>query len=67
MKTNLVIIPTRSRPQKARDAAQAVIDNSYISDVMLGLDDDDAQAYLDDKIKGVLYEVNPRQIGRAHV
>ena len=60
MKTNLVIIPTRSRPQKARDAAQAVIDNSYISDVMLGLDDDDAQAYLDDKIKGVLYEVNPR-------
>jgi hypothetical protein len=60
MKTNLVIIPTRSRPDKAKAAAKAVIKNSIISDVMLGLDDDDADKYLEDKMKNVLYEVNPR-------
>jgi hypothetical protein len=60
MKTNLVIIPTRSRPDKAKASAKAVIKNSIISDVMLGLDDDDADKYLENKIKGVQYEVNPR-------
>jgi hypothetical protein len=60
MNTNLVIVPTRSRPDKARECVSALKELSTISDVMLGLDDDDAQKYLDDKIDGVLYEVNPR-------
>lgn len=60
MNTNLVIVPTRSRPDKARECASTLKALSTISDVMLGLDDDDAQKYLDDKIDGVLYEVNPR-------
>jgi len=58
MKTNLVIIPARGRPDKAKDAFDALKEQSKISDFMIGLDDDDAHNY--PKIDGVIREVNPR-------
>jgi hypothetical protein len=58
MNTNLVIIPARGRPDKAKTAFDALKDLSKISDFMIGLDDDDAHNY--PEIDGVIREVNPR-------
>lgn len=58
MNTNLVIIPARGRPDKAKDAFDALKAHSRISDFMIGLDDDDAHNY--PEIEGVIREVNPR-------
>ena len=58
MNTNLVIIPARGRPDKAKDAFAALKAHSRISDFMIGLDDDDAHNY--PEIEGVIREVNPR-------
>ena len=58
MNTNLVIIPARGRPDKAKTAFDALKDLSKISDFMIGLDDDDAHNY--PELDGVIREVNPR-------
>jgi hypothetical protein len=58
MNTNLVIIPTRGRPDKAQAAFAALKEHSKISDFLIGLDDDDADNY--PEIEGVIREVNPR-------
>lgn len=58
MKTNLVIIPARGRPDKAQLAFDALKELSKISDFLIGLDDDDADNY--PEIDGVIREVNPR-------
>lgn len=58
MNTNLVIIPARSRPEKARIAFELLKENSLISDFMIGLDEDDAHNY--PEFEGVIREVNPR-------
>lgn len=58
MNTNLVIIPARGRPDKAKDAFDALKEKSKISDFMIGLDDDDADNY--PEIDDVIREVNPR-------
>ena len=58
MNTNLVIIPARGRPDKAKTAFDALASLSKISDFMIGLDDDDAHNY--PELDGVIREVNPR-------
>lgn len=58
MNTNLVIIPARGRPDKAATAFDALKQYSKISDLMIGLDEDDADNY--PEIEGVIREVNPR-------
>ena len=58
MNTNLVIIPARGRPDKAKFAFHELKRLSKISDFMIGLDDDDADNY--PEIEGVIREVNPR-------
>lgn len=58
MNTNLVIIPARGRPDKAKFAFHELKRLSKISDFMIGLDDDDADNY--PEIEGVVREVNPR-------
>ena len=58
MNTNLVIIPARGRPDKAKVAFDALKNLSKISDFMIGLDDDDAHNY--PELDGVIREVNPR-------
>jgi hypothetical protein len=58
MNTNLVIIPARGRPDKAKIAFDALKEHSVISDLLIGLDDDDADSY--PEMEGVIREVNPR-------
>lgn len=58
MNTNLVIIPARGRPDKAKLAFDALKQHSKISDFLIGLDDDDAENY--PELEGVIREVNPR-------
>ena len=58
MNTNLVIIPARGRPDKAEIAFDALKKHSKISDLLIGLDDDDADNY--PELEGVIREVNPR-------
>lgn len=58
MNTNLVIIPARGRPDKAKVAFDALKEHSKISDFLIGLDDDDADNY--PELDGVIREVNPR-------
>lgn len=58
MNTNLVIIPARGRPDKAQVAFDALKEHSVISDLLIGLDDDDADNY--PEMEGVIREVNPR-------
>ncbi|HET7056153.1 MAG TPA: glycosyltransferase, partial [Thermomicrobiales bacterium] len=54
----LVIVPTRSRPENAAAFAEAFVSNSRRSDLLFGLDEDDAHNY--PRLPGVMYEVNPR-------
>jgi hypothetical protein len=57
---NLVIIPTRSRPANARRAVESLQKNSAISDIVLGLDEDDEINY--PRLDGVMYEVYERKM-----
>jgi hypothetical protein len=56
--TNLVILPSRGRPDKINDALEALKDNSRISDFIVAIDDDEADLY--PRVEGFIYEVNPR-------
>jgi hypothetical protein len=58
MNTNLVIIPSRSRPDSIDRAVKALKENSILSDICVAIDDDQADLY--PRIDGVIYEVNPR-------
>jgi hypothetical protein len=58
MNTNLVILPSRGRPDKINDALEALKDNSRISDFIVAIDDDEADLY--PRVEGFIYEVNPR-------
>ncbi len=57
-KSNLVIIPSRSRPDRAAEAIEHLKNFSMISDLCLAIDDDQAELY--PRIDDVIYEVNPR-------
>lgn len=56
--TNLVILPSRSRPEKVAEAVEYLLDLSTISDICVAIDDDQSELY--PRIEGVIYEVNPR-------
>ena len=58
MNTNLVILPTRSRPESAERCINALKEHSVISDFCIAIDDDQADLY--PRLDGVIYEVNPR-------
>ena len=58
MNTNLVIIPSRSRPESIERAVKALKENSIISDICVAIDDDQADLY--PRLDDVIYEVNPR-------
>ena len=53
----LLIVPTRSRPDKSLEFYDSFIENSSITDLLYALDDDDCEY---PRIDGVMYEVNPR-------
>ena len=54
----LLIVPTRKRPQSSVDFFESFKDNSPLTDLLFGLDDDDDQNY--PRISNVIYEVGPR-------
>lgn len=54
----LLIVPTRSRPNSSVEFYESFIKNSYITDLMFALDDDDEHNYT--RLDKVLYEINPR-------
>lgn len=56
--TNLVILPSRSRPEKVAEAVEYLLDLSTISDICVAIDDDQSELY--PRIEDVIYEVNPR-------
>jgi hypothetical protein len=58
--SNLVIIPTRSRPANAERAVRSIQKHSRISDIVLGLDTDDEHNY--PRLDGVMYEVGDRSM-----
>ena len=58
MNTNLVILPTRSRPDSAERCINALKEHSVCSDFVIAIDDDQADLY--PRLDGVTYEVNPR-------
>ena len=58
MISNLVILPTRSRPDKAEEAVALLKENSVISDICIAIDEDQSELY--PRLDGVIYEVNPR-------
>lgn len=58
MNTNLVIIPSRGRPQNVERAFNAITLKSNISDLVFVLDDDDEHNY--PRIPGASYEVTKR-------
>ena len=58
MNTNLVIIPSRSRPDSIDRAVKFIKETSIISDICVAIDDDQADLY--PRLDGVIYEVNPR-------
>jgi hypothetical protein len=55
----LLIVPTRSRPQKSIEFYESFATNSKITDLVFGLDNDDVEY---PKINGVNYEINPRSM-----
>jgi hypothetical protein len=59
MKVNLVIIPTRGRPENAERAVKYLKEHSKVSDIVLGLDEDDEHNY--PRLDDVIYEVGPRE------
>ena len=58
MNTNLVILPTRNRPESAERCINALKEHSVKSDFLIAIDDDQADLY--PRLEGVTYEVNPR-------
>ncbi len=58
MISNLVILPSRGRPEKVAEAIELLKDNSVISDLCVAIDDDQSDMY--PRIDDVIYEVNPR-------
>lgn len=58
MITNLVILPTRGRPENAARCVDFLKENSSISDILIAIDDDQSDLY--PRIDDVIYEVNPR-------
>lgn len=58
MNTNLVILPTRSRPDNAERCINALKEYSVMSDFVIAIDDDQSDLY--PRLDGVTYEVNPR-------
>ena len=58
VKSNLVILPSRSRPQNVERCINALKENSLISDFCVAIDDDQSDLY--PRLDGVIYEVNPR-------
>lgn len=58
MNSNLVILPTRSRPESAERCINALKEHSVMSDFCIAIDDDQADLY--PRLDGVIYEVNPR-------
>lgn len=56
--TNLVIVPSRNRPQNIERAVSFLKAYSVQSDICVALDDDDHKQY--PRLDGVIYEVNPR-------
>lgn len=57
-KTNLVILPSRSRPDNVKRGVDALLEHSRISDVIVAIDEDQSDLY--PRLDGVTYEVNPR-------
>ena len=58
MNSNLVILPTRSRPDSAERCINALKEHSVRSDFVIAIDDDQADLY--PRLDGVTYEINPR-------
>ena len=58
MVTNLVIIPSRGRPDNIARTVEQLQLHSKISDICVAIDDDEADLY--PRIDNVIYEVNPR-------
>ena len=58
MNSNLVILPTRSRPENAERCINALKEHSVMSDFIIAIDDDQSDLY--PRLDGVTYEVNPR-------
>ena len=56
--SNLVILPSRGRPQNVERCINALKENSLISDFCVAIDDDQSDLY--PRLDGVIYEVNPR-------
>ena len=57
-KTNLIIIPSRNRVTNVARVIEAIKQTSSISDIMIGLDEDNHELY--PRFEGVIYEVNPQ-------
>ena len=57
-KTNLVILPSRSRPESVERGVKALQEHSRISDIIVAIDKDQSKLY--PRLDGVIYEVNPR-------
>jgi hypothetical protein len=58
MVTNLVIIPSRGRPDNIARTVEQLQLQSKISDICVAIDDDETDLY--PRIDNVIYEVNPR-------
>ena len=56
--TNLIIIPSRNRVANVERVIEAIKQTSSISDIMIGLDEDNHELY--PRFDGVIYEVNPQ-------
>lgn len=56
--TNLIIIPSRNRVTNIERAIKGIKETSFISDLMIGLDEDNHSIY--PRFDGVIYEVNPQ-------
>ena len=56
--SNLVILPSRSRPDSVERCINALKENSVVSDFCVAIDDDQSDLY--PRLDGVIYEVNPR-------
>lgn len=57
--TNLVVLPSRGRPEKAHTALSLLREHSCISDICLAIDDDQSDLY--ERQDDIIYEVNPRR------
>jgi hypothetical protein len=56
--SNLVILPSRSRPDNVERCINALKENSVVSDFCVAIDDDQSDLY--PRLDDVIYEVNPR-------